>query len=163
MLVENALKHNIVSSTRPLTFEIYATDGHIITRNNIQLKKRPEYSTKIGLQNILKQHMILGVDEGNIDNMLSAVNVSNSTVNNQSPSQNSSLLSNYLSFDSEQMPDLSSLSLKKIKNNCYPGPHSQSLLIVSLLNSNFDHFCNIGPIPNPTAIIFLINEVPLGL
>jgi transcriptional regulator with GAF, ATPase, and Fis domain len=67
------------------------------------------------LQNILKRIMIFGVDEGNIDNMLSEVSVSNSTVNNQSPSQNPPLLINWSSFNSEQMPDLPSLSLKKIK------------------------------------------------
>jgi transcriptional regulator with GAF, ATPase, and Fis domain len=67
------------------------------------------------LQNILKRIMIFGVDEGNIDKMLSEVSVSNSTVNNQSPSQNPPLLINWSSFNSEQMPDLPSLSLKKIK------------------------------------------------
>ena len=67
------------------------------------------------LQNILKRIMIFGVDEGNIDNMLSEVGVSNSTVNNQSSSQNLSFFINSLSFNSEQMSDMSSLSLKKIK------------------------------------------------
>jgi hypothetical protein len=59
MLVENALKHNITSRSKPLKFEIYISDQHIIARNNIQLKKRPEYSTKLGLQNILRQYRLI--------------------------------------------------------------------------------------------------------
>jgi DNA-binding NtrC family response regulator len=67
------------------------------------------------LQNVLKRLMIFGVDEDNIDDMLSAVNGSNSDVSNQRLLQNSSNMVSYLKLYGEQMPDLSSLSLKKIR------------------------------------------------
>ena len=67
------------------------------------------------LQNILKRLMIFGIDEDDLDNMLSAVSVSNSAANNQKPLKNSPLLIDRASSNSEQMLDLSSLSLKKVK------------------------------------------------
>jgi hypothetical protein len=66
MLVENALKHNIVSASRPLTFEIMEKSNAILARNNIQLKKQPEPSTGIGLENILKQYRLIAGKEVSI-------------------------------------------------------------------------------------------------
>jgi transcriptional regulator with PAS, ATPase and Fis domain len=67
------------------------------------------------LQNVLKRLMVFGVDEDNIGDMLSVVNGSNSTVSNQRLLRNSSNMISYLKLNGEQMPDLSSLSLKKIR------------------------------------------------
>ena len=51
MLLENAIKHNIVSQSKPLHVEIVATDDYLIVRNNLQEKMHKD-STGIGLSNI---------------------------------------------------------------------------------------------------------------
>jgi two-component system, LytTR family, sensor kinase len=60
MLIENAIKHNIVSSSRPLIVEIFIGSGHtLVIRNNLQKKDLAEGSTKIGLQNIIERYKYL--------------------------------------------------------------------------------------------------------
>jgi len=51
MLVDNCIKHNIISSKHPLTIEIYDDFNSITVRNNKQLKKT-DVSTGQGLKNI---------------------------------------------------------------------------------------------------------------
>ena len=58
ILVENALKHNIVSKSKPLKITIYAKEGQICVENNIQLMRETE-STYTGLQNIRKRYELL--------------------------------------------------------------------------------------------------------
>ena len=57
MLIENAIKHNIVSRLRPLHIDISvnSTDT-IFVSNNLQPKQTSEKSTGIGLQNIIKRY-----------------------------------------------------------------------------------------------------------
>lgn len=56
ILVENAIKHNIISKQKPLHVDIYVDDaGMLVTRNNLQKKKSVESSTKIGLQNLINR------------------------------------------------------------------------------------------------------------
>jgi ligand-binding sensor domain-containing protein len=52
ILVENAVKHNIISSSKPLTISISTTHQHIIVNNNLQPKLTRERSTGFGLQSI---------------------------------------------------------------------------------------------------------------
>lgn len=53
LLFENAIKHNIISSTKPLTVELFTeNDDLLIVRNNLQLKQQTHPSTKVGLENI---------------------------------------------------------------------------------------------------------------
>jgi sensor histidine kinase YesM len=57
ILVENAIKHNIISKQKPLEVDIYVDDvGMLVTRNNLQKKKSVESSTKIGLQNLVNRY-----------------------------------------------------------------------------------------------------------
>ena len=59
LLVENCLKHNIVSQQKPLHIKIYEEEGKIVVANQIQLKTGSE-STGVGLQNIdLRYHHLL--------------------------------------------------------------------------------------------------------
>jgi len=61
MLVENCIKHNIISRSQPLEIQIYAqNENSIIIKNNLQKKKVLEKSTKTGLENIRKRHKYLG-------------------------------------------------------------------------------------------------------
>ncbi len=59
LLVENAIKHNIVSKTTPLTISITATDDKITVRNNLNLKMSKEKGSGLGLVNIKKRYNLL--------------------------------------------------------------------------------------------------------
>ncbi|MEO9965736.1 MAG: histidine kinase [Reichenbachiella sp.] len=73
MLIENATKHNIISKTEPLTIDVYVEKGDVIVvKNNLQLKKTLEKSTKTGLANIRKRYQYLGQRE--IDVIISQKN-----------------------------------------------------------------------------------------
>jgi two-component system LytT family sensor kinase len=52
MLIENAIKHNEISTEMPLTISIENEDNKIVVSNNLQLRNNPEISSKSGLQNI---------------------------------------------------------------------------------------------------------------
>lgn len=58
LLVENAIKHNVVSKETPLYIEIIADNKYIIVKNNIQLKES-SYSTKTGLKNLILRYNML--------------------------------------------------------------------------------------------------------
>ncbi len=61
MLVENAVKHNIISRAKPLTVDIFVeSGGYIVVRNNKQLKLKPEPSTHFGLQSLVNRYAMLG-------------------------------------------------------------------------------------------------------
>jgi two-component system, LytTR family, sensor kinase len=59
MLVENAIKHNVVSREKPLTIRIYQEEDWIRVENNVQEKTVVEKSTKVGLQNIINRYSYL--------------------------------------------------------------------------------------------------------
>ena len=56
LLIENAIKHNIVSEDEPLFIEIYNTKDYIVVENNLHLKNMINNSSKIGLENIKKRY-----------------------------------------------------------------------------------------------------------
>jgi len=59
LLVENAIKHNIVSRDSPLMIKILQEGNTLSVENNIQEKKTFEKSTKVGLQNIINRYRLL--------------------------------------------------------------------------------------------------------
>jgi LytS/YehU family sensor histidine kinase len=60
MLIENAIKHNIVSRSKPLHIKIKANGNQTLSiKNNLQLRKESEISTRIGLQNISKRYELI--------------------------------------------------------------------------------------------------------
>ena len=62
-LVENAVKHNIVSVDQPLSLEIYTADKKIVVKNNLQKRKSPVVSHHIGLVNLLSRYALVTKDE----------------------------------------------------------------------------------------------------
>src|SRR5258705_6503676 len=52
ILMENAIKHNIVSSDKPLKIDVFTENGRLIVRNNLQKKNQLSECTGIGLDNI---------------------------------------------------------------------------------------------------------------
>jgi hypothetical protein len=60
MLVENAIKHNVVSKERPLRIHIVQEeDRYLAVVNNVQEKTIFEKSTKVGLLNITNRYKLL--------------------------------------------------------------------------------------------------------
>lgn len=59
ILFENAIKHNVISSGKPLRIEVFAENGHLVVRNNLQRKNQVMDSTGAGLQNIKDRYRML--------------------------------------------------------------------------------------------------------
>ena len=59
MLIENAIKHNVVSRKNPLTIEIYQDADALVISNNLQVKEVKEPSTQVGLKNIMSRYVFL--------------------------------------------------------------------------------------------------------
>lgn len=57
LLIENCIKHNIVSINRPLHIKLYSEKGFILVENLLQLKRTPEASMGIGLENINQRYI----------------------------------------------------------------------------------------------------------
>jgi LytS/YehU family sensor histidine kinase len=58
MLFENAIKHNVISTGKPLKIEVFGQNGHLVVRNNLQLKNQVMDSTGVGLDNIRARYEI---------------------------------------------------------------------------------------------------------
>ncbi|WP_233260010.1 sensor histidine kinase [Chitinophaga sp. S165] len=70
LLVENAIKHNIVSLERPLEIRLYVENDTIVVENDLQPKIESEVSLKVGLNNIseryshlLEKEIVIEADE----------------------------------------------------------------------------------------------------
>jgi two-component system LytT family sensor kinase len=63
LLLENAVKHNVVSSSKPLTINIYEEGDYLIIENNINPKEAIGKSTKVGLQNVADRYGLI-TDKG---------------------------------------------------------------------------------------------------
>jgi ligand-binding sensor domain-containing protein len=60
ILVENAVKHNVVSKTRPLSILISETEnGYIEIKNNVQKKLNIEVGTGFGLSSLMSRYQLL--------------------------------------------------------------------------------------------------------
>jgi sensor histidine kinase YesM len=56
LLVENCIKHNVVSQDKPLHIRLYAEAGQIIIENPIRLKTGDQDSTGVGLKNVQQRY-----------------------------------------------------------------------------------------------------------
>ena len=61
LLIENAIKHNVVSKDKPLFINIYSDPekAYIFVKNNLQAKEKTSTSTGIGINNIVSRYKIL--------------------------------------------------------------------------------------------------------
>ncbi len=60
LLIENAIKHNVVSRKNPLEIKIASDKDYLIVQNTVQLKEVKEESTQLGLANIKSRYDYLG-------------------------------------------------------------------------------------------------------
>ncbi|WP_462318421.1 sensor histidine kinase, partial [Marinilabilia sp.] len=61
-LVENAIKHNIATETRPLAISVSVVDNRLLVSNNLQ-PKTSTYSTNTGLENLSKRYEYLALSQ----------------------------------------------------------------------------------------------------
>ncbi|MBR9756512.1 MAG: Pr2TM family membrane protein [Algicola sp.] len=59
LLLENAVKHNTVTETKPLNIRIYEEDGNLVVENNLQPKQILKKSSGVGLSNIKQRYGLL--------------------------------------------------------------------------------------------------------
>lgn len=59
LLLENAVKHNEISSKNPLCIKIYSEGEMLIVSNALQPKLTPSRGTGIGLENLSKRYLLL--------------------------------------------------------------------------------------------------------
>lgn len=59
LLLENAVKHNVVTATKPLHLKVFEKDGMLIVNNNLQEKQVVKKSSGVGLKNIQQRYGIL--------------------------------------------------------------------------------------------------------
>ena len=59
LLLENAVKHNVVTSSKPLHIKVFEKDGMLVVQNNLQAKQVVKKSSGVGLQNIQQRYGIL--------------------------------------------------------------------------------------------------------
>ncbi|HLP12508.1 MAG TPA: histidine kinase [Flavobacteriales bacterium] len=62
-LLENAIKHNIVSETQPLRISIQTKDNYLVVENNLQTKKLVETSNGTGLEKLKSLYKYLDKNE----------------------------------------------------------------------------------------------------
>lgn len=68
ILVENTIKHNVVSRKRPLSVEIYLQNNdYIVVKNNLQKLEQEEHANKVGLQNIIDHYKFITTKQVIID------------------------------------------------------------------------------------------------
>ena len=59
LLLENAVKHNVITSNKKLEIRIYQENNYLVVENNINKKSTIEKSTKVGLQNIVDRYSLV--------------------------------------------------------------------------------------------------------
>lgn len=59
MVIENAIKHNVISDSMPLKVDIYIEEDYLVVKNNLQLRMNSVDSTGIGQRNLMERCRIL--------------------------------------------------------------------------------------------------------
>lgn len=68
LLLENAIKHNVISRSKSLTINITIQEDYVVVHNKIQSKSTQLPSTKLGLKNIEKRHGLISQKRPKIEN-----------------------------------------------------------------------------------------------
>ena len=59
ILIENALKHNVVDAAQPLKIDVFTTGDYLTVSNNLQSRKLVETSNRVGLENLKSLYRFL--------------------------------------------------------------------------------------------------------
>ncbi|MCA0931491.1 histidine kinase [Lutimonas saemankumensis] len=68
LLLENAVKHNVITTEQPLKIKIYEDRGFLIVENTLNPKASLEKSTKVGLNNIKQRYELVSSNKVSIEN-----------------------------------------------------------------------------------------------
>lgn len=68
LLLENAVKHNVITSNKKLEINIYQEGNYLVIENNVNPKSNIEKSTKVGLQNIIDRYSLVTLSNVFIEN-----------------------------------------------------------------------------------------------
>lgn len=63
MLLENSIKHNVISAAKPLHISVTAQNGRLIVRNDLRPRGGASAGTGTGLENIRRRYAMLGAPE----------------------------------------------------------------------------------------------------
>lgn len=63
LLVENAVKHNVITPSCPLAIRVFTDDGVLCVSNNVNLRTRVESSNGVGLNNLNEKYRFLANKE----------------------------------------------------------------------------------------------------
>lgn len=71
LLLENTIKHNIVSEQKPLYIKIYIENNYLVIENNLQKKEVLQDRKGVGLQNIINRYALISerkvlIEESNL-------------------------------------------------------------------------------------------------
>ncbi|MEL6305373.1 MAG: hypothetical protein AAFQ20_11340, partial [Bacteroidota bacterium] len=66
LLLENAVKHNVVSRAKPLNIKVEAKSGQLLVSNPLQPKSTKLPSTKLGLKNIQERYALISDEKVDI-------------------------------------------------------------------------------------------------
>jgi tetratricopeptide (TPR) repeat protein len=59
MIIENAIKHNVVSETSPLFIEVFCKENTLVITNNLQRRTDETSSTGIGSKNLVQRYSLI--------------------------------------------------------------------------------------------------------
>lgn len=76
LLLENAVKHNVVSKEYPLSVRIIVSEDRVTVTNNRRPRLHPEDSTGLGQQNIRRRYHLVSEEKVRIDATATAYSVS---------------------------------------------------------------------------------------
>lgn len=76
ILLENAIKHNEISSEKPLHIHIKTTENQLQITNSLQLRRQTEESSKLGLKNIEERYSYFTNDTMHIEQSATEFTVS---------------------------------------------------------------------------------------
>jgi len=61
-ILENAIKHNIITEQQKLKIEIFQCSEHLCIKNNVQAKRSSGYSSGLGQENLSKRYELIGTE-----------------------------------------------------------------------------------------------------
>lgn len=76
VLIENAVKHNIISTIKPLIINVYIDNNHIIVSNSLAIRPMPADSTGLGLKGLKEKYKIITDEDIKITQTHTTFNVS---------------------------------------------------------------------------------------
>lgn len=66
LLLENCIKHNVISSEKPLEIKIFSSPGFVTIENHIQPKQTETEHSGYGLENLIQRYKLLGFPEDGV-------------------------------------------------------------------------------------------------